>query len=126
MAANVHDKNECGRSSVGNRGQFVFYSGELWNKLSGKVLFADVFCVVGREMVSRRAEGAHPQFGPEVNLTVRVQHCVTRLGRAAYWFVRKGSRRCRGLGKFRKRSVECSNGCNDASGFEAGAWPGVE
>lgn len=65
--AGVDDEKEDGWDLRGSA-QGVFDGGVFWEEFGGKVRIGDVF-VVRREGVSREAEGAYPEFSPDVDLT---------------------------------------------------------
>ena len=72
LEASVHHKQKHRGTEVAT-GKFILDRRELWQQLSGEILFGDVRCVVRRELVSRPSERTGPSFCVIVNCAMWVQ-----------------------------------------------------
>mmetsp|Transcript_35940 Transcript_35940/g.83851 ORF Transcript_35940/g.83851 Transcript_35940/m.83851 type:complete len:240 (-) Transcript_35940:9-728(-) len=119
--AGVHQKEESRRRGGGSGGGLVFARREIRNQFSGQILFANVIRIMLREMISRHTERTAPQLGPKVYLTVRIQHCATRV--ATNRIVRQGRGRKVTRVETFQRSVQRGGGYDDTGGVKARAGP---
>ena len=86
-----------------------------------EILLRNVVRVVRRKLVARQAKGTRPKFGTKVDLTIRIQDCVTR--RTFNGIIRQGLWRSTMRRELLKRRVESPKGSHRSRGLQPIARP---